>query len=121
MTKQEAISKAWTMLEILEAIPDGVDILNAEVREYDINPAAFHIHLNGGIELVSKSLGLPVSAHTPEDSDYIHREIKAKNCEYCQLDEKAAPGVTSTGGGKAEQGPTQDTPIITTGKEEVKP
>lgn len=120
MTKQEAIDKAWTLLEILEAMPDGVDILNAEAREYNNTPAAFHIHLNSGIELVSKSLGLPVSAHTPDGSEYIHREIRAKNCEYCQLEENAAPGVGSTGGGKAEQGPTQDTPIITTGKEEVK-
>lgn len=119
MTKQEAIDKAWTMLEMLEAMPDGVDILNAEVREYS-GPAGFHFHLNGGIELVSKSLGLPVSAHTPDGSEYTHREIKAKNCEYCQLDENAAPGVGSTGGGEAEQGPTKDTPIITTGKEEVK-
>ncbi len=119
MTKQEAIDKAWTLLEILEAMPDGVDIMIAEAREYS-GTEGFNIHLNSGIELVSKSLGLPVSAHTPDGSEYTHREIKAKNCGYCQLDKNAAPGVGSTGGGKAEQGPTEDTPIITTGKEEVK-
>ena len=34
---------------------------------------------------------------------------------------EAAPGVTSTEGDTAEQGPTEDTTIITAGKEEVKP
>lgn len=111
MTKQEAISKAWTMLEILEAMPDGADIMLAEVREYSALDS-FKIHLNSGIELVGKSLGLPVSARTPEDSEYIHREIRTANCEYCQLEEKAAPGVDGTGGGTAGQGPTKDNPII---------
>lgn len=101
MTKQEAIDKAWTMLEMLEAMPDGVDILNAEVREYS-GAMGFHFHLNSGIELVGKSRGLPVSARIPEGSEYTHKEIKAKDCEYCQLDENAAPGVDSTESGGAE-------------------
>ena len=100
MTKQEAIDKAWVLLEILEAMPDGVDIMIAEARECS-GPDSFNVHLNSGIELVSRSLVLPISARTPENSEYIHREIKAKNCEYVQL-EKAAPGVTSTESGGAE-------------------
>ena len=46
-------------------------------------------------------------------------------CRSCvfNLDTKynTAPGVTSTEGDTAEQGPTEDTTIITAGKEEVKP
>lgn len=86
MTRQVAIDKAWTLLELLEALPDGVDILSAEAREYS-GSMAFNIHLNSGIETVAKSLGLPVSSHKPEDSEYIHRGIETKNCGYCQLDD----------------------------------
>ena len=130
MTKQEAINKAWALLEVLEALPDSSDILIAEAREYNstITPPLL-IHLNSGIEAVGTKLGLPVLSRTPENSEYIHREIQAKHgeyiCEYCQLEEdpkkNAAPGVGSTEGGTAEHGPTADNTIITAGKEEVKP
>ena len=131
MTKQEAINRAWALLEVLEALPDSSDILTAEARKYDstITPPLY-IHLSSGIEAVGTKLGIPVLSRTPENSEYIHRKIRAKHgeyiCGYCQLEEdpkkKTAPGVDGTrDGGTAEQGPTEDTTIITTGKEEVKP
>lgn len=58
MTKQEAIERAWTLLEALEALPNGVDITVAEVRCYS---TPLQIHLNGGIDRVARKLGKRVA------------------------------------------------------------
>ena len=94
MTRQETIDKVWTLLEILEAMPDSADIILAEVREFT-GPDSFQIQLNSGIETLAKSLGLPISASMPENSEYIHRRIYSENCAYCQLDEKPSPALTA--------------------------
>ena len=96
MTKQEAIEKAWELLERLDALPDGVDVLTASAREYDV-PG---IHLSSGIEQVSRLLRLPVSTNTQDE--FVHMTIRAENCYYVQLEEKeAAPSDATTGDGKA--------------------
>jgi len=104
MTKQEAMEKVWPLLELLEALPDGADIMTAGVRDFSSLEAA-QIFLRTGIETVSKALGLPIQESTPDE--YIHREIHAGNCEYVQLDDapekKAAPGNSSTEDGRAAQ------------------
>ena len=103
MTKQEAIDNAWTLLEILEAMPDGVDILRVQAAGYNF-PASLQIQLNSGIEAVAKSVGCHISAHTSRESEYTHRKINTANCEYVQLDDvdkEAAPSDDSTGDGRA--------------------
>lgn len=97
MTKQEAIERAWTLLEVLEALPNGVDITVAEVRCYS---TPLQIHLNGGIDRVARKLGKRVAA-TAKNPDFIHRGFADKNCEYVQLYENAAPSDATTGDGKA--------------------
>lgn len=93
MTKQEAINRAWALLEVLEDLPDSVDILTAEAREYntEITPPLF-IHLNGGIEAVSTKMAIPVLSRTPENDDYTHMGLHVKHgeyiCGYCQLKDR---------------------------------
>lgn len=97
MTKQEAIERAWTLLEVLEALPNGVDITVAEVRCYGI---PLHIHLNGGVDRVAWKLGKGVTT-TAKTPDFIHRGFADHNCEYVQLYENAAPSDATTGDGRA--------------------
>jgi len=112
VTKQEAISKARTLLGILEVMPDGVDIMQESASEC----TGLQINLNSGIEAVAKSFDLTIIDKTPKRSEYVHRYAKSKICRYVQLEmakrKEAAPGVTSTEDGTAGQGPTENTPII---------
>jgi len=104
VTKEEAIDKGFALLELVEALPDGVDIMIIEANEFRVIDS-LEIHLNSGIEAVAKSLGRPIHSSTSEDSEYIHRRIHANNCEYVQLDKaakkEAAPGDCSTEDGRA--------------------
>lgn len=97
MTKQEAIERAWTLLEVLEALPNGVDITVAEVWNYD---TSVNIHLNSGIERVALKLGKGVTT-TAKTPDFIHRGFTDHGCRYVQLYENAAPSDATTGDGKA--------------------
>lgn len=105
MTKQVAIERAWALLEVLEALPDNVDITTAEVTTYSI-PNWMHIHLEYGIEAVAAKTGKPIKAHNPDETGYTHQEVLAGDCGYVQLTDRpdkkqAAPGDATTGDGKA--------------------
>ena len=97
MTKAEAIERAWALLEVLEALPDCVDITVAEVRTYS---TPLQIHLESGIEAASWKLGKGVStiAETP---DHIYRGFVDRGCDYVQLYDKAAPSDSTAGDGRA--------------------
>ena len=97
MTKQEAIEKAWTLLEVLETLPDCVDITVAEVRCYS---TPLQIHLESGIEGASWKLGKGVST-VAETPNHIHRGFTDRGCEYVQLYDKAAPSDATAGDGRA--------------------
>lgn len=118
MTKMEAIDKAWTLLGLLEAMPDGVDIMQESVGEC----TGFQINLNSGIETVAESFDLTIIDKTPKRSEYIHRYAKSKICRYVQLEmakrKEAAPGVDSTRDGEAAQSATKDTSIINVDRKE---
>lgn len=97
MTKQEAIERTWTLLEVLEALPNGVDITVVEVWGYD---TPLNIQLNSGVERVALKLGKGVTT-TAKTPDFIHRGFTDHGCRYVQLYENAAPSDATTGDGRA--------------------
>ena len=103
MTKQEAIDQAWSLLELLESLPDGVDIVNAQI-ENPLRGIVFplKIHLDSGVEPVAIAFSSPIKTRIP--NEFIYREVYTQNCKFVQLESaasiiKAALGDDNTEGG----------------------
>ena len=115
MTKQEVIDGAWSLLELLEALPDGVKILAIRVESAFDSDRPFRIQLSSGAEAVSERFGYPIK--TSVSDGYIFKEIHAQNCEFVQLESaaeiiKAALGADNTKGGGTGCKPIETTPLL---------
>lgn len=84
MTKQEAVCKAKALLEHLEALPDGIGVLTADIRDAS-SEAYTQIQLGNGIEAVGKALGMSFQDETSNNGDCVFRYVRSKNCEYVQV------------------------------------
>ena len=71
MTKQEAIDQAWSLLELLESLPDGVEIVNAQI-ENPLRGIVFplKIHLDSGVEAVAMAFSSPIKTRIPNEFIY---------------------------------------------------
>lgn len=125
MTRQETIEKTWSLLELLETLPDSVDITTVQVRIDSSVLLPLQIHLNSGMEAVSELFNIPIKTRIP--NEYIYKEIYTRNCEFVQLESaaeiiKAALGADNTRGRRdGLQAHRNYTSIISREGDEVKP
>lgn len=115
MTKQETIEKTWSLLKLLDELPNGVDITAAEIRIDSSVLPPLYIHLESGVESVSKLFGCPIQVRIP--NEYIYKEIFVQNCVFVQLESaaeiiKAALGADNTEGGGTGCKPIETTPLL---------
>lgn len=80
MTKQETIEKAKRLLEVLENMPDGLDIVSVEVAADYLRrtPSDIRILVSSGLEDAE-----PTSEEPGEG--YVHRCYETPYCMYTQL------------------------------------
>lgn len=106
MTKQEAIDHAWDLLELLESLPDSVDIINTNIQYYFNGiMLSLQIQLKSGVEAVSEKFGIPIK--TKILNEYIYKKFHTQNCEFVQLESaadiiKAALGADNTEDGETD-------------------
>ena len=128
MKPAEILERLDRARRIIEALPPDTKIISVQVdglnypRRHNMNV----IHLDTPFQQLAEQGAIPASGWSIEDDperDFVEESVLIDGFSLINLieKEKAAPGVDGTEGGTAEQGPTEDTPIITTGKEEVKP
>ena len=128
MKPAEILERLDRARRIIEALPPDTKIIIVQVdglnypRRHNMNV----IHLDAPFQQLAEQGAIPASGWSIEDDperDFVEESVLIDGFSLINLieKEKAAPGVDGTEGGTAEQGPTEDTPIITTGKEEVKP
>lgn len=80
MTKQEAIDKAKRLLEILENMPDCLNIVSVDVSADYLRrpPSDIRILVSSGLEDAT-----PTSEEPGEE--YVHRYYETADCLYTQL------------------------------------
>lgn len=113
MKRQVAAIIARELVSLIEELPDEATIISVEILSRE-NGTTIRIHLYEGIKSAAKKLGLHMTV--TDAGEYKKMQVQDKHglYEIMQLSSKrkSAPGVTSTEGGTAGQGPTKDNPII---------
>ena len=124
MTKEEVLDEIGTLLDLLDAVPNGTSIISATVQAPYLRQdrRTIGIQIEGDIALMAHRLRTKVERHCASDPKFIHLKAFTAKSEIVKVTEKeAAPGDDSTRDGEAAQSATSNTTIIDTEKEEVKP
>lgn len=127
MKPAEILERLDRARRIIEALPPDTKIISVQVDglNFPRRKNMSVIHLDAPFQQLAEQGAIPASGWNAEDDperEFIEESVLIDGFSLINLieKEKAAPGVDGTEDGTAEQGPTEDTTIITTGKEEVK-
>ena len=115
--------------QIIEVLPEDTGILTVQIDGLDCREwweKLDCIHLHTPFERLVEEKAIDPNGWTTIDDpgrEFLEDSILTGGFRLFHLRQRGntAPGVISTGDGKAGQSPNKDKPIIEAGKEEVKP
>ena len=85
MTKYEALQKVCLLFDVLEKLPENVDIVTASVSSLMCENGV-NMHIRSGIESISCATGIDITGDGVFNS-YILRYVHSDVCDYFQADD----------------------------------
>lgn len=104
MTKEELMDALGTLLDLLDAVPDGTEIISVTLPAPYIcrDHRTVELHISNNIGRIAKKLNLPVTQDCNCYPDMVRLAVRFEHGEILQLEEKeAAPGDATTRDGTA--------------------
>ena len=104
MTKEELMDGLRALLDLLDAVPDGTDILSATLPAPYIHAdrRTVELHIHNNIGRIAKKLGLQVTQDCNCYPDMVRLAVRFEPGKILQLEEKAAaPSDATAGDGRA--------------------
>ena len=104
MTKEKLMDGLGALLDLLDAVPDGTEIISARLPAPYLSEDRHTVELqvNNNIGRIARGLGLQVTQDCNCYPDMVRLAVRFEHGEILQLKEtEAAPSDATTGDGKA--------------------
>ncbi len=104
MTKEELMDGLGALLDLLDAVPDGTNIISAPLPAPYLrrDQRTVELHISNNIGRIAKKLGLQATQDRNCYPDMVRITVLFEHGEIFQMAEKeAAPSDTTTGDGRA--------------------